>query len=87
MRVLNYIIIWVGFLVTRLVVGAICLLSKLGIGKQLCKEFKSSMVLGVGGGEYIRGNYEKAYEKLSPYLNVEDDFAHGGIKYYLALLF
>jgi TPR repeat protein len=45
------------------------------------------VVLGGGGGAYIKGNYEKAYEILSPYHNVEDDFAHGGIKYQLALLF
>ena len=45
------------------------------------------MVLGEGGGEYIRGNYEKAYEILSPYQNVDDDFAYGGIKYQLALIF
>ena len=87
MRVLKYILKWVGFLTTHLFVFGICLLSKLGIAKQLCREIKSSMVLGAGGGEYIRGNYEKAYETLSPYLNVEDDFVHGGIKYHLALLF
>ena len=87
MRGLSYILQWIAYLITNLVVGIICLLSKLGIAKQLCQEFKASMALGGGGGAYIKGNYEKAYEILSPYQGVEDDFANGGIKYQLALLF
>ncbi|ODB95941.1 hypothetical protein [Candidatus Thiodiazotropha endoloripes] len=87
MRGLKYILKWLAFETTHLLVGAICLISKLGLGKQLCREFKASMVLGAGGGAYIRGNYEKAYEILAPYQNVDDDFVHGGVKYQLALLF
>ncbi len=87
MRGLKYILKWIGFLATHFVVGSICLISKLGLGKQLCREFKASLALGGGGGAYIQGNYKKAYEILSPYQNVEDDLSHGGIKYQLALLF
>jgi hypothetical protein len=87
MKALKYFPKWLRLLTTHFLVGTICLHTKFGIGKQLCREFKASMVLGGGVGAYFKGNYKKAYEILSPYKDVKDDFAFRGIKYQLALLF
>ena len=87
MKALKQLFKWVGYTIVHAVIGTICFLVKFGVAEQLCIEFKASIALGSGAGAYLRGNYDKAYEVLSPYLEVENDNAFGGIKYQLALLF
>lgn len=87
MKYIKYLLKRIAYGLTRTIVGAICLLAKLGIGKSACTQFRACVDHGAGAGAYIRGNYEKCYEILSPYLEVQDDDIYGGIKYQLALLF
>jgi len=87
MKWIKYILKLVGYYLVNIFIFLICIPSKLGVGKNLCAEFKASKDLGAGSGAYLRGEYEKSYQILKPYLDLPDDRCYGGIKYQLALLF
>lgn len=70
-----------------MITAIVCVLGKVGLAEKHCLELRASIAIGAGSGAYIRGNYERCYEILSPYMEVEDDLNFGGIKYQLAILF
>ncbi len=73
--------------VAKIIATIVCALAKIGLGKQLCAEFKASRILGLSSGFYERGEYEKAFEVLAPYSEIENDHRYGSLNYQLALLY
>ena len=64
-----------------------CALAKLGVGKTQCDEYRASRISGLSIQAYESGDFKKCYELLAPYLDAEDDYRNGSIKYRLAMLF
>ncbi|MCG7985220.1 hypothetical protein [Candidatus Thiodiazotropha endoloripes] len=87
MKWFKYILRRFAYNASRIYLTVICLPTKFGRGEDVCREFTASHDYGAGTGAYMRGNYLKCYEILSPYQELEDDYVYGGIKYQLALLF
>lgn len=64
-----------------------CSLSKIGMCVKLCNEGKASLVVGASQSAYQRGDYEKCYLLVAPYIEADDDYRYGSIKYIAALLY
>ena len=82
---------YIGAIINHLLVKAfvnLCrLLLKTGIFKEYCKSFIASYDLGYTSSEYERKNYGNAARVLRKYLNMENDYCHGALKYNIALLY
>jgi len=87
MKLIKYILKWIVYASIHVVVFLVGILSKFGIAKNTCNEFRASADLGSGTGAYSRHEYEKCYRRLKPYLDLENDYVYGGIKYQLAILY
>jgi len=87
MELMKYLLKWVVHISVHVLVFLVCMLSKFGIAKNTCNEFRASANLGASTGAYSNEEYEKCYRILKPYIGLENDYVFGGIKYQLAILY
>lgn len=74
-------------MLVKIVVNLCHLLLKIGIFKESCKSAIASYDLGYSSSEYERKNYGKVASVLRKYIDVENDYCHGSLKYTIGLLY
>lgn len=74
-------------LIVKAFVSFCSLLLKIGIFKEFCKSLIASYDLGYTSSEYERKNYGNAAKALRKYINMENDYCYGALKYNIALLY
>ena len=77
----------INHLIVKAFVNTCRLLLKIGIFKEFCKSTIASYDLGYSSSEYERKNYGNAASALRKYLDVENDYCHGALKYTIGLLY
>ncbi len=87
MKMMKYIFKWIVYISVHFFVFLVCILSKLGISKNTCNEFRASANLGAASDAYSKEEYDKCFIILKPYIEQENDYVFGGIKYQLAILY
>ena len=87
MNSIKYIGALINHLIVKLFVNVCRLLLKAGIFKEFCKSTIASYDLGYSTSEYERKNYGNAARVLRKYLDMENDYCYGALKYTIALLY
>ena len=73
--------------IVRVLVSLSYLLLKAGILKETNKSLIASYDLGYSSSEYENKNYGNVRNSLRKYINMEDDYCHGALKYTIGLLY
>ena len=73
--------------IVRVLVSLSYLLLKAGILKETNKSLIASYDLGYSSSEYENKNYGNVRNSLRKYINLENDYCYGALKYTIGLLY